>query len=96
MTLPVRLDIFEPDGRKVADDFMVLLQRNHGVVVVLDAVLPAGALAEGRHVDRVYDFATAAKPTAGCTRSSEPRIATAGHVAESSRKAQGGERIVDL
>lgn len=42
MTLPVRLDIFEPDGRKVADDFMVLLQRNHGVVVVLDAVLPAG------------------------------------------------------
>ena len=55
-TLPVRLDIFERDGRKVAGHFLGCLKRDHAIAVDLDDVLPREALANGGHVDLVYDF----------------------------------------
>lgn len=51
-TLPLRLDLFDATGRKVAERFLGCLQRNHDVA--LDVTDIAGA-AEG-HGELVYDF----------------------------------------
>lgn len=55
-TLPLRLEVFDPEGTKVAEQFLGNLPRNHEVVLDLDEVLPAGALADGGHFELVYDF----------------------------------------
>jgi hypothetical protein len=55
-TLPVRLDVFDAAGRKAGERFLGCLQRDHAVAADLDDFLPADALAEGGHVDLVYDF----------------------------------------
>jgi hypothetical protein len=55
-TLPLRLDVFDPQGVQVAAHFLGCLRRDHAVAVDLDELLPAGALAEGGHADLVYDF----------------------------------------
>jgi hypothetical protein len=54
--LPLRMDIFAPDGEKIAEKFLGLLPRNHDCAVDLDDVLPQAALAEGGHAELVYDF----------------------------------------
>ena len=83
-TLPVRLDIFSRDGSKVAAHFLGRLARDHAVAVDLDAVLPAGALAEGGHADLVYDFRDggAADGWLHALVRAEHRVS--GHAAESS------------
>ena len=55
-TLPLRLDVFDPQGERVAAHFLGCLARDHAVAVDLDAVLPDGALDEGGHAELVYDF----------------------------------------
>ncbi len=55
-TLPLRLDVFDPQGVRVAQHALGCLTRDHAVAVDLDDVLPAGVLAEGGHADLVYDF----------------------------------------
>ncbi len=55
-SLPVRLDIFAPDGRAIASHFLGNVPRARSVAVDLDTLLPAGALAEGGHAELVYDF----------------------------------------
>ena len=55
-TLPVRLDVFDADGRKAGERFLGCLPRDHAVAADLDDFLPADALADGGHVDLVYDF----------------------------------------
>lgn len=50
-TLPVRLDIFDTEGRKVAERFLGCLPRSHDVAVDFDNV----ELDEG-HAELVYDF----------------------------------------
>jgi hypothetical protein len=55
-TLPVRLDVFDAQGSRVAEHFLGCLPRNHDVAVDLDTLLPADALADGGHADLVYDF----------------------------------------
>jgi hypothetical protein len=55
-TLPVRLDVFDPAGRKAGERFLGCLARDHAVAADLDDFLPPDALAEGGHVDLVYDF----------------------------------------
>jgi len=55
-SLPVRLDVFDPEGHRVAQHFLGCLARDHDVAVDLDALLPEGALAEGGHAELVYDF----------------------------------------
>jgi hypothetical protein len=50
-TLPLRLDMFDTEGRKVAERFLGCLPRGHGVAVDFDDV----DLEEG-HAELVYDF----------------------------------------
>lgn len=53
---PLRLDIFAPDGQKLAEKFMGRLPRTHHCAVDLDDVLPPEALPDGGHAELVYDF----------------------------------------
>ena len=55
--LPLRLDLFDAEGRPLGQHFLGVLPRDHDVMVDLDSVLPEGALMqEGGHADLVYDF----------------------------------------
>ncbi|MDE8348240.1 MAG: hypothetical protein POG74_01975 [Acidocella sp.] len=56
MNMPLRVDIFDADGRKIFEHFIGLLPRNHNVAVDLDDLLPADALQGGGHAELVYDF----------------------------------------
>ena len=52
-TLPLRLDVFDPDGHKVGERFLGCLPRNHDLAVALDDFdLIAG------HAEFCYDFRT--------------------------------------
>jgi hypothetical protein len=55
-TLPLRLDIFAPDGALVAEHFLGCLPRDHAIAPDLDSILPPDALPEGGHGELVYDF----------------------------------------
>ena len=55
-TLPLRLEVFDPDGRRVAERFLGCLDRAHSVAADLDALLAPDALPEGGHGELVYDF----------------------------------------
>ncbi len=50
-TLPVRLDVFDEAGRKVAERFLGCLRRDHAVAVDFDAIDVAAG-----HAELVYDF----------------------------------------
>lgn len=54
--MPLRLDIFAPDGTPVAAHFLGILPRDHGLALDLDDILPPDALPEGGHAELVYDF----------------------------------------
>jgi hypothetical protein len=54
--LPVRLDVFDPRGVRVAEHFLGCLPRDHAVAVDIDDLLPADALIDGGHAELVYDF----------------------------------------
>jgi hypothetical protein len=83
-TLPVRLDVFAHDGRKVAERFLGCLPRDHGVAVDLDEVLPSGALADGGHVDAAYDFRDGGEADGWLHALVRAEDRASGHVAESS------------
>jgi hypothetical protein len=53
---PLRLDIFTPQGTKIAEHFLGALPRNHEYALDLDAVLPPDALPDGGHAELAYDF----------------------------------------
>ena len=55
--LPLRIDVFDHEGRKLAEKFLGCLPRDHQTLLDLDDILPDGALQEiGGHADLVYDF----------------------------------------
>jgi hypothetical protein len=54
--MPLRLDVFAPDGIKQTERFLGLLPRDHDVAIDLDDVLSPGDLAAGGHAELVYDF----------------------------------------
>jgi hypothetical protein len=83
-TLPVRLDIFAPDGTRVAEHFMGCLPRDHAVAVDLDDVLPPGALVEGGHVDLAYDFRAGGEADGWLHTLVRAEHRDSGHAAESS------------
>jgi hypothetical protein len=56
LTLPLRLDVFDPAGRLVAQRFLGCLDRGHAVAPDLDDLLDADALPQGGHGELVYDF----------------------------------------
>jgi hypothetical protein len=83
-TLPIRLDIFDPAGIRVAEPFLGCLPRHHDVAVDLDSLLPADALADGGHVDLVYDFRDGGDADGWLHTLVRAEHRTSGHVAESS------------
>ncbi len=54
--MPLRLDIFAPDGSPAAAHYLGVLPRDHAVALDLDDVLPPEALPDGGHAELVYDF----------------------------------------
>ncbi len=83
-TLPVRLDVFEADGRKAGEKFLGCLQRDHSVAADLDEFLPAHALADGGHVDLVYDFRDGGDADGWLHTIVRAEHRDSGHLAESS------------
>ncbi len=55
-SLPVRLDIFSPDGVQVAQRFIGNLPRDHACAVDIDDLLAGNLLLDGGHGEMVYDF----------------------------------------
>ncbi|HQT67905.1 MAG: hypothetical protein B7Z78_13395 [Rhodospirillales bacterium 20-60-12] len=56
MDMPLRLDIFAPDGRPMTQHYLGVLPRDHDCAVDMDEVLSDAALPEGGHGELVYDF----------------------------------------
>ncbi len=83
-TLPIRLDVFDPDGLKVAESFLGCLPRDHTMAADLDDLLPAEALPEGGHVDLVYDFRDGGTADGWLHTLVRAEDRHSGHVAESS------------
>ncbi len=54
--MPLRLDVFAPDGKKIAERFLGVLSRAHNAAIDLDDVLGDGILADGGHAELAYDF----------------------------------------
>jgi hypothetical protein len=52
--LPLRLDVFAPDGSLAATRELGVLPRDHDVAIDLDSLLPEDALAEGGHAELLY------------------------------------------
>jgi hypothetical protein len=76
-TLPVRLDVFDVDGRKVAERFLGRLPRDHDVALEVDDV-PAG------HAELVYDFRDGGEADGWLHALFRYEHRHSGHVAESS------------
>ncbi len=55
-SLPLRLDVFDPAGERVAAHAIGRLARDHACAIDLDALLAPDALAAGGHAELVYDF----------------------------------------
>ncbi len=55
-SLPLRLDLFDPEGRPAGSHFLGCLARDHALALDLDSVLAPDALPEGGHGELVYDF----------------------------------------
>jgi hypothetical protein len=55
-TLPLRLDIFDPEGTLVAEHFLGCLPRDHATAPDLDTLLAEHDLPDGGHGELVYDF----------------------------------------
>ncbi len=83
-SLPVRLDVFDPAGTKVAETFLGCLKRDHDVAVDLDDLLPDDVLSEGGHADLVYDFRDGGVADGWLHTLVRAEDRASGHVAESS------------
>jgi hypothetical protein len=76
-TLPLRLDVFDEDGRKVAERFLGCLAREHGMALEVDDVA-AG------HAELVYDFRDGGQADGWLHALFRYEDRHSGHVAESS------------
>jgi hypothetical protein len=78
-TLPIRLDVFDQAGRKVAERFLGCLPRHHGVALDFDdTALDAG------HAELVYDFREGGDADGWLHALFRYEDRRSGHVAESS------------
>jgi hypothetical protein len=78
-TLPIRLDVFDEAGRKVAERFLGCLPRDHDVALDLDGIaLDAG------HAELVYDFHEGGDADGWLHALFRYEDRKSGHVAESS------------
>lgn len=83
-TLPVRLDVFAPDGSKLAEKFLGCLPRDHAVAIDLDDLLPGDALPDGGHAELVYDFRDGGEADGWLHTLVRAAHRESGHIAESS------------
>jgi hypothetical protein len=81
---PLRVDVFAPDGAKVAERFLGVLPRRHDVAVDLDDVLGADALPDGGHAELVYDFRDGGEANGWLHALFRFEDRVSGHAAESS------------
>lgn len=81
---PLRLDVFAPDGTKIADHFLGVLPREHNGLVDVSAMLPADALPEGGHAELVYDFRFGGEANGWMHALFRYEDKNSGHAAESS------------
>jgi len=77
--LPIRLDVFDPEGRKIAERFLGCLPRNHGVALDFD-----GFDLEAGHAELVYDFRDGGQADGWLHALFRYEDRESGHVAESS------------
>jgi phage tail protein X len=84
LDLPLRLDVFAPNGEKCAERFLGVLPRAHDIAVDLDDVLPAGVLPDGGHAELVYDFRAGGEANGWLHALFRYEDRASGHVAESS------------
>jgi hypothetical protein len=82
--IPVRVDIFADDGKKLAEQYLGALPRNHRLVYDLDATLETNALREGGHAELVYDFRDGGDADGWLHALFRYEHRESGHVAESS------------
>ncbi len=82
--MPLRLDIFSPEGAPVAQHYLGVLPRNHDLALDLDAVLCGDALAAGGHAELVYDFRKGGEANGWLHALFRYEDRSSGHVAESS------------
>ncbi len=75
--LPVRLDVFDPDGRRVAERFLGCLPRDHATAIAIEDV------ASG-HAELVYDFRDGGEADGWLHALFRYEDRQSGHVAESS------------
>ena len=77
--LPVRLDVFAEDGRKVAEKFLGCLPRSHDLAMDFDAID-----IESGHAELVYDFRDGGEADGWLHALFRYEDRTSGHTAESS------------
>jgi hypothetical protein len=77
--LPIRLDVFDPAGRKVAERFLGCLSRNHDLALDFD-----GFDLEAGHAELVYDFRDGGEADGWLHGLFRYEDRMSGHVAESS------------
>ncbi len=78
-TLPIRLDVFDESGRKVAERFLGCLRRDHDVALDFDDI----ALDSG-HAELIYDFREGGEADGWLHALFRYEDRRSGHVAESS------------
>jgi hypothetical protein len=82
--LPLRLDVFAPDGAPVQQHFLGVLPRDHDVAIDLDDILPTGALPAGGHAELCYDFRQGGEANGWLHALFRFERRDSGHIAESS------------
>ena len=82
--MPLRLDVFAPDGTQVLAYYLGVLPRLHDVAIDLDDLLPRGALPEGGHAELAYDFREGGEANGWLHALFRFEDRASGHAAESS------------
>jgi len=82
--MPLRVDVFSPEGGLVTQHYLGLLPRRHEMALDLDALLGEGVLNEGGHAELVYDFREGGEANGWLHALFRYEDRATGHVAESS------------
>jgi hypothetical protein len=84
VSLPLRLDVFDTGGAKVAEQFLGCLQRGHSVALDMDVVVDGALNGGGGHADLTYDFRAGGEADGWMHALVRYEDRTSGHVAETS------------
>ncbi len=83
-TLPIRVEVFDREGRQVAERFLGNLPRGHALAIEIDELVATDALADGGHAELVYDFRDGGAADGWLHALVRAEHRTSRHVAESS------------